>query len=223
MNSELLEEVTEIAASVAKQIHPRYAVYFEAQDLKQELLLWSLKHEPKIAEWLNPDQEPWDRKSGIRQLAKSLQREADKICRSAKARKTGYEIHDEYFYSRGVLEELLTNLDEIEAQQTGMQVRVSGGGSDPATGNNVAASVADVRKALDQLDPMDRLMVEMKYQEQLTYKQISESMELSDSTVHRRVSGALNRMVKFLGGDNPYTGSNYRKTISNAQAQAMTE
>jgi len=223
LNSELLEEVTEIAASVAKQIHPRYAVYFEAQDLKQELLLWSLKHEHKITEWLNPDQEAWDRKAGIRQLAKSFQREADKICRSAKAKKTGYEIHDEYFYSRGVLEELLTNLDEIEAQQTGMQVRVSGGGSDPAAGNNVAASVADVRKALDQLDPMDRLMVEMKYQEQLTYKQISETVDLSDSTVHRRVSGALNRMVKFLGGDNPYTGSSYRKTISNAQAQAMTE
>jgi RNA polymerase sigma factor (sigma-70 family) len=223
LNSELLEEVTEIAASVAKQIHPRYAVYFEPQDLKQELLLWSLNHEHKIVEWLNPDQEVWERKAGIRQLAKSFQREADKICRAAKARKTGYEIHDEYFYSRGVLEELLTNLDEIEAQQTGMQVRVSGGGSDPAAGNNIAASVADVRKALDQLDPMDRLMVEMKYQEQLTYKQISETVDLSDSTVHRRVSGALNRMVKFLGGDNPYTGSNYRKTISNAQAQAMTE
>ena len=221
MNSELLEEVTEIAASVAKQIHPRYAVYFEAQDLKQELLLWSLKHEPKITEWLDPDQEVWDRKAGIRQLAKSMQREADKICRSAKAKKSGYETHDEYFYNRGILEELITNLDEIEAQQTGMQIRVSGGGSDPAAGNNVAASVADVRKALDALDPLDRLMVEMKYQEQLTYKQISETVELSDSTVHRRVSGALNRMVKILGGESPYNGG--RKAISNAQAQYITE
>ena len=221
MNSELLEEVTEIAASVAKQIHPRYAVYFEAQDLKQELLLWSLKHEHKIADWLDSSQEVWERKAGIRQLAKSMQREADKICRSAKAKKSGYETHDEYFYNRGILEELIANLDEIEAQQTGMQVRVSGGGSDPAAGNNVAASVADVRKALDALAPMDRLMVEMKYQEQLTYKQISETVDLSDSTVHRRVSGALNRMVRLLGGESPYNGG--RKAISNAQAQYITE
>lgn len=222
MNSELLEEVTEIAASVAKQIHPRYAVYFEAQDLRQELLLWSLKHENKITDWLSHNQEPQDRKAGIRQLAKSLQREADKICRSAKAKRSGYEVYDEYFYTRGVLEELITNLDEIEAQQIGMQVRVSGGGSDPATGNNIAASVADVRKALSQLDPTDLLMIEMKYQEQATYKQIAEVVELSDSTVHRRVTGALNRMVKILGGESPYTNGN-RKAISNAQAQAMTE
>ena len=222
MNSELLEEVTEIAASVAKQIHPRYAVYFEAQDLRQELLLWSLKHENKITDWLSHNQEPQDRKAGIRQLAKSLQREADKICRSAKAKRSGYEVYDEYFYTRGVLEELITNLDEIEAQQIGMQVRVSGGCSDPATGNNIAASVADVRKALSQLDPTDLLMIEMKYQEQATYKQIAEVVELSDSTVHRRVTGALNRMVKILGGESPYTNGN-RKAISNAQAQAMTE
>jgi len=221
LNSELLEEVTEIATTVARQIHPRYAVYFEAHDIKQELLLWSLKREDKIEQWLSHDQEPQDRKAGIRQLAKTFQREADKICRSEKARKVGYETRDEYFYSAGLLEELIANIDALEQQQGGQNARVSGGGSDPATGNNFAASVADVRKAMEALDPADCLMLEMRYQEGLTYAQIATHLDLSDSTVHRRVNGALKRMVKFLGGDSPWVSS--RKAMSNAQAIAITE
>ena len=221
MNSELLEEVTEIAASVAKQIHPRYAVYFEIHDIKQELLLWSLKRPDKIEQWLSHDQEPQDRKSGIRQLAKTFQREADKICRSEKARKIGYETRDEYFYSIGLLEELIANIDALEQQQGGQSARVSGGGSDPATGNNFAATIADVRKAMEALDPADCLMLEMRYQEGLTFAQIATQLELSDSTVHRRVNSALKRMVKVLGGDNPW--SVRHKTMSNAQAIALTE
>jgi len=221
LNSELLEEVTEIAASVAKQIHPRYAVYFEIHDIKQELLLWSLKRPDKIEQWLSHDQEPQDRKSGIRQLAKTFQREADKICRSEKARKIGYETRDEYFYSIGLLEELIANIDALEQQQGGQSARVSGGGSDPATGNNFAATIADVRKAMEALDPADCLMLEMRYQEGLTFAQIATQLELSDSTVHRRVNSALKRMVKVLGGDNPW--SVRHKTMSNAQAIALTE
>lgn len=221
MNSELLQEVTEIATTVAKQIHPRYAVYFDIHDIKQELLLWSLKREDKIEQWLSHDQELQDRKAGIRQLAKTFQREADKICRSEKAKKIGYETRDEFFYSTGLLEELIANLDALEQQQGGQNARVSGGGSDPATGNNFAASLADVRKALEKLDPNDRLMLEMRYQEGLTFAQIAGELELSDSTVHRRVNGALKRMVKLLGGDNPWSGG--RKAISNAQAIAQTE
>ena len=221
MNSELLEEVTEIAATVAKQIHSRYAVYFDIHDIKQELLLWSLKREDKIEQWLSHDQELQDRKAGVRQLAKTFQREADKICRSEKAKRVGYETRDEYFYSTGLLEELVANLDALEQQQGGQNARVSGGGSDPATGNNFAASVADVRKALDKLDPSDRLMVEMRFQEGLTFAQIADELGMSDSTVHRRVTGSLKRMVKTLGGDNPWIGG--RKAMSNAQAIALTE
>jgi RNA polymerase sigma factor (sigma-70 family) len=221
LNSELLEEVTEIAATVAKQIHPRYAVYFDIHDIKQELLLWSLKREDKIEQWLSHDQELQDRKDGIRQLAKTFQREADKICRSEKAKRVGYETRDEYFYSTGLLEELVANLDALEQQQGGQNARVSGGGSDPATGNNFAASVADVRKALDKLDPSDRLMVEMRFQEGLTFAQIADELGMSDSTVHRRVTGSLKRMVKTLGGSSPWSGG--RKAMSNAQAIALTE
>ena len=221
MNQELIEQVTEIAATVAKQIHPRYKVYFEPADIRQDLILWALKRPNKISEWLNPDQEPADLKAGIKQLAKSMQREADKQCRKEKARACGYETQDEYFYNTGVIEELLANLDEVEHQSTGTQVRVSGGGGDPATGNNFIASVMDVRRALDQLSPTDQLIIEMRYQQAYTYDQIANALELSDTTVHRRVKSSLRKMLKFLGGDNPWI-SQGRKSMSNSKAQAIT-
>jgi len=215
-----LQEITEIAATVAKQIHPRYAVYFESADLRQELLLWALKRPDKINEWIGPDVETKDRKAGIRQLAKSMQREADKYCRHAKAKALGYETRDEYFYNQGILEELIANLDEVDHQIGGMQARVSGGGSDPATGNNFATSIADVRNAMDQLEPQDQLMLEMRYAQDYTYSQIANILGLSDTTTHRRVEAAMKRMIRFLGGENPWIGT--RRVMSNATARAVT-
>jgi RNA polymerase sigma factor (sigma-70 family) len=220
VNDETLSEVVEIAANVARQVHSRYAVYFEAQDLRQELVLWAYKRPHKINEWLNPDQEPADLKGGIRQLAKSMQREADKYCRHKKARAVGYETRDEYFYNTGIVEELIAVLDEMSDDNGAFQARVSGGGSDPATGNNFAATVVDVRRALESLEPQDQLMLEMRYKEQLTFGQIATVLELSDTTVHRRVTASLKRMVQFLGGESPWTGT--RRVVSNAKAQAIT-
>ena len=221
MDETLYMEAREIAVSVARNVHKRYAVYFEANDVEQELMIWAMKRPNKIHEWLNHDQDPKDLKGGIRQLAKAMQREADKYCRNAKAKAVGYETRDEYFYNIGVLEELITNLDELDQVQGLSHAKVSGGGGDPATGNNVAASVADVRMALSKLEPQDQLMLEMRYQEGLTLGQISAVLELSDTTVHRRINSALKRMVKELGGENPWITP--RRVVSNAQAQAMLD
>ena len=222
MNDELIQEVSEIASQVARQIHSRYAVYFDASDVQQELVMWALKRPNKIKEWLDHEQDSKDRKAGIRQLAKSMQREADKYCRSLKARAVGYEPRDEAFYSKGMLEELIANMNEAEEGNTGMQVRVSGGGSDPATAGNFLVSVIDVRKAMGELDPQDQMMLEMRYQEGLTLAQISDALGLSDTTVHRRINSALNRMLNNLGGESPYTYG-YRRVVSNSHAQAMLE
>jgi hypothetical protein len=43
---------------------------------------------------------------------------------------------------------------------------------------------------------------------------------LSDTTVHRRVTAAMKRMVRFLGGENPWVGT--RRVVSNATARAVT-
>ena len=220
-NDQWLEEASEIAAQVASQIHKRYTVYFDAADVRQELLIWAMNRPHKIQEWLSHEQDIADRKAGIKQLAKAMQREADKYCRSRKAKSVGYETRDEFYYTVGLIEDIITHFDDLDQQQGLTQGRVSGGGGDPATGNNVAASIADVRGAMSKLEPQDQLMLEMRFQEQQTYAQIANELGLSDSTVHRRITGALKRMVRELGGENPWITR--RRVVSNSQAQAMLE
>lgn len=225
MSDDWLVEANEIAATVARQVHRRYAVYFDAADVQQELVAWAIKRERKVREWLNPELEQQDRKANIKQLARSMNREADKYCRARKARSAGYETRDEAFYTITMLEELITHLNELEnmsSNQTG-NVRVSNGGSDPATANNYLASVIDVRSALESLDPTDQMLLDMKYRENLTLGQIAAVVDLSDSTISRRIHSALRKMSQFLGGDNPWGGTGSKRVISNQQAQAMLE
>lgn len=225
MNDDWLVEANEIAAVASRQVHRRYAVYFDAADVQQELLEWCLKHERKVKEWLNPDLEAPDRKANIKQLSKSLTREADKYCRSRKAKACGYETRDEVFYTATMLEELIKHMDELEnmSSSTSGNVRVSNGGGDPATANNYLASIIDVRDAMSKLDPVDQMLLDMKYRENLTLGQIAAVVELSDTTISRRIHNALRRMSNLLGGDNPWGGTGSRRVISNSQAQSLLE
>lgn len=226
MSDEWLQEANEICATVARQVHRKYAVYFDVADVQQELMLWCLNKQDKVCDWLDVDnvKEASERKIGIKMLAKSLNREAERYCRSRKAKSVGYETRDEAFYTMGMLEELISHMDELEnmsTQQAG-NVRVSNGGSDPATGNNYLASVLDVRSALAKLDPIDAMLVDMKYKESMTLAQIANVVELSDSTISRRIHRALRQMVKELGGDNPWgggVGNSHRP--SSAEGRAM--
>jgi RNA polymerase sigma factor (sigma-70 family) len=225
MNDDWLIEANEIATTVARQVHRKYQVYFDMSDVQQELVLWCLNHERKVKEWLNPAQETPERKIGIKQLAKSLNREADKYCRDRKAKSCGYETRDEAFYTTGMLEELISHMDELTdmSQSASGNVRVSSGGSDPSTGNNYLISIIDVRKAMSDLDPLDNMMLTMKYQENLTLAQIADIVDLSDSTISRRIHSALRRMSKLLGGDNPWGGTGSRSVVSNEHARSAVQ
>ena len=50
MNSELPEEVVDIASQVARIVHRRYHPYFDVADVRQELLLWCVRRQDKIAQ-----------------------------------------------------------------------------------------------------------------------------------------------------------------------------
>lgn len=204
MSEDWLDVATEIATSVSYQVHKRYKVYFDAADVRQELVLWAIRKQHKVKEWTNPTQEKEDLAGGIKQLATAMRREADKYCRTEKAKAVGYETRDEAFYNIGVIEELLAHIGELETPQLGLQMRVSSGGSDPATGGNFTISLIDVRSAFNKLNPADRLMLEMRYQEGLTLQQCADALEMPLTTVHRHINHALEAMVEDLGGDSPW-------------------
>jgi RNA polymerase sigma factor (sigma-70 family) len=199
-----LDEASDVASQVARIVHRKYQTYFDVADVRQELLTWIWRREDKVREWLSPDQTPEEYKGGIRQLGKTLTRQADKYCRRLKAQKLGYELRDEQYYDPITLSEMLPFVWEDVVNTTdATKPRVSGGGN-PAEGGNYVIQLFDIRRALSKLDPQDRLILQMKFFEQLTFTEIANTLGVSDTTAHRKVDGALRRLNNHLGGQSPF-------------------
>jgi RNA polymerase sigma factor (sigma-70 family) len=203
--SEWFDESHEIAATVARKVHRKYHTYFDVADVRQELVVWILKRQDKIAEWLDHEKETDEYKFGVKKLAKTLTRHADKYCRKVKAQKLGYELRDEQFYSPVTLAELLPFVwADVVNTTDSTKPKVSGGGN-PAEGGNYVIQLFDIRRALLTLTEQDRNVLRLKFYDQLSYKELSEELHVSDTTAHRKVDNAIRRLTEALGGENPWT------------------
>jgi DNA-directed RNA polymerase specialized sigma24 family protein len=200
-----VKDVVEIAQTSAYIITRNYKGFAEADDVKQELLEWSLKRNDKIQEWLNEDLSKQEYRIGIKRLAKTFNRMADRYCRKEKAKKLGYSIHDEAFYSTGMIEELLPMAfsSNIITKDPATEF-VSNGGGDPATAGSFLASMYDIRIALRELTIEIYEMMRMHYEDGLTLEHIGEYFNVDKSTVSRKINTGIKQMSKELGGESPW-------------------
>jgi len=200
-----VQDVVEIAQTSAYVITRNYKGYAEADDVKQELLEWSLKRNDKIQEWLSPELSKQEYRIGIKRLAKTFNRMADRYCRKEKAKKLGYSIHDEAFYSTGMIEELLPMAfsSNIITKDPATEY-VSNGGGDPATAGSFLASMYDIRISLRNLTIEIYEMMRMHYEDGLTLEQIGEYFNVDKSTISRKINTGIKQMSKELGGESPW-------------------
>ena len=200
-----VKDVVEIAQTSAYIITRNYKGFAEADDVKQELLEWSLKRNDKIQEWLSEDLPKQEYRIGIKRLARTFNRMADKYCRKEKAKKLGYSIHDEAFYSTGMIEELLPMAfsSNIITKDPATEF-VSNGGGDPATAGSFLASMYDIRIALRNLTIEIYEMMRMHYEDGLTLEHIGEYFNVDKSTISRKINTGIKQMSKELGGESPW-------------------
>ena len=200
-----VQDVVEIAQTSAYVITRNYKGFAEADDVKQELLEWSLKRNDKIQEWLNEDLSKQEYRVGIKRLAKTFNRMADRYCRKEKAKKLGYSIHDEAFYSTGMIEELLPLAfsSNIITKDPATEF-VSNGGGDPATAGSFLASMYDIRIALRELTIDLYEILRMRYEDGAKLEDIASYFDVTDSTINRKISTAVKQISKELGGESPW-------------------
>jgi DNA-directed RNA polymerase specialized sigma24 family protein len=200
-----VQDVVEIAQTSAYVITRNYKGFAEADDVKQELLEWSLKRNDKIQEWLNEDLSKQEYRMGIKRLAKTFNRMADRYCRKEKAKKLGYSIHDEAFYSTGMIEELLPMAfsSNIITKDPATEY-VSNGGGDPATAGSFLASMYDIRIALRNLTIDLYEILRMRYEDGSKLEDIAAYFDVTDSTINRKISTAVKQISKELGGESPW-------------------
>jgi DNA-directed RNA polymerase specialized sigma24 family protein len=200
-----IKDVADVAQTVAYTITRNYKGFAEVDDVKQELLEWSLKRADKIQEWLSPDLPKQEYRLGIKRLAKTFNRMADRYCRKEKAKKLGYSVHDEAFYSTAMVEELLPLVfsDEVITKDPATEY-VNNGGGDPATAGSFLISMYDVREALRYLKIDVYTMIRMHYEDQTTLEDIGNYFNVDKSTVSRKINTGIKEMSKHLGGESPW-------------------
>ena len=140
--TELDQTIYELAHSVAGTIYRRYKNYVERDDIKQEILAWSLTRNVYLALELS-ELDTDKRKHNEQRIAWQMRRVAERYARKEKASKSGYQISDEAYYESATVGQLLpfviaSVLDGtvLEQAQQMVQDGQPKGKSSPAEGGN---------------------------------------------------------------------------------------
>lgn len=173
---------------------------------------WIARHKAKTLEW---SQEP----GGYLALSKSLYRAMQRAVQVERLARTGAEPQDLFYYSPGLVEEALPLLwgDRTFTQETVEDDAPRRRKSQPNEGNNQAALIADLDRAVGRLPGDLVAMLQARYVSELTFVEIGRIYGLSEQAVTRRLAAAVQSIVDLLGGESPHRR---RPRLSNAGAQA---
>lgn len=208
--TEIYPIVYELANSVAGTIYRRYNNYTERDDIKQEILAWSLTRSQYMIEQLSePDGDK--RKHNEQRIAWQMRRVAERYARKEKAARSGYLIGDEAYYESATVGQLLPfvigsveNGTTIEVAQHMVQDGQPKGKSSLAESGNLLAMLIDIKKSYLLLEVGDQTLLKMRHLESFTLQQIAQYLECAVSTADRRCAHALRRLIDQLGGASPF-------------------
>lgn len=197
----LTDAVSIIAARLANRHRRIKAV--EESDIQQELWIFAWRKREKIREYMDREDRRSVRK-GWSALLTTLERAGERYCQKVKAQTSGYEIQDVVWYSRDAMKDwigVLVNGDGVLTNQADEEVRHTRLANEAF---NLEATVADVERALQSLPVTERWLLVESCAHGTTQKKLAEILEVSDSTIQRRIEDALKQMVEFLGGERPW-------------------
>lgn len=180
-----------------------YYGFTTAADISQELWVWVLKHRAKVNEWLDREEQD-DRNRGAKALQKTLLRVGSVYCRREKAAQVGYLTQDEYFYTRSLVAAL------VQARFNDGKMVINVVDDTPrkakldSEGNDILALLSDVDRAMEVLSPDQLQLVTEVHGFDVPVQEIAERDGVTRQAVENRLNRAVDKMIKFLGGDYPY-------------------
>jgi len=210
MTKELHPILADLVPAVANSITRKFKGWVERDDVKQELYLWVLGRQSQYLDQLNEENKE-KREYSVSRLAFQMRRIAEKYARREKARKAGYQTTDEAFYDTATIAQLMphilasviegTVLEQAQELINDGQPRKQ---STPAEGGNLLAILIDVKRSYLKLNEDDKVLLRMRYYDNVTLQEIAQYLECATSTADRRCTSALRRLQDNLGGDSPW-------------------
>lgn len=193
-----VEDLGATAAYIASYLKRSFPMV-DREDILQEIHMWIASHEDKIEEYLDQG------KLGQNKLSKSMRHAGIRFCQKEKAAYLGYETRDLYYYDLALIKTTLPLIWDDEAwvnppkpvEEAKVKHRA------PAEGNNYAATLADVSRAVSRLPLADKEMLRMLYAEGSTIKEVAEVLDLTISATNSRLNRAVKKIQTVLGGEYP--------------------
>jgi DNA-directed RNA polymerase specialized sigma24 family protein len=210
----------EMMQKIASDYQRRYPMV-EVDDLHQEMYLWFVSHPRKFKEWMGMEQKDSDKL-----IAKSLRNQCLKYCEREKARVSGYDVHDLYYYDISVVEAFLPSIISesyempTKIKDLGNQVK-SGEISD---GMNWLALRADIAKAYYSLPEGKQHILSVRFEDEGSeWNKVAEELGTTADGARMKVQRALGSLVQHLGGWRPYNDQDTQEATSDTEESSRTE
>lgn len=218
VNDELFtDRVLHACARAAGKVARTNKSYVEQADVLSEMYVWILKHKRQVAEWLE------DGQHGMNKLGVALYRAGHKFAALERARRTGCQLSDFYWYTEAVLTELLPDVWDYQdwfKAPTQEHVR---GRQQPSEGGNRQAMMIDVAWAVSTLEADDQTLLRDRFQDAGSSTEvIAAKLGITEDGARKKIDRLIAKLIERLGGEPPFFQAG-RRAKSNSQAVSETK
>ena len=196
-----IEDYNYLVQQLSAEYARRYNNIVERDDIAQEMWVWFVGHPNKYKEWKELEQKDCDKL-----IAKSLRNACLKFCEKEKAKKTGYDTSDLYYYDLSIIEVFLPSIigDTYEIPTPIKDLNANSSGSVASEGNNWLALRTDIARGFDRLSEAKQNILRLRFSvEQPDWTELSKEMDSTPDGARMKVQRALTSLVKHLGGWRP--------------------
>lgn len=201
MVTEITDTEQRIASGVARRICRAQRNIVEFDDVRQECFLWMVKNPERVDRWRD------EGKTGKSKLGTALYRAGMRYAMRERVRTTGTQPGDHGFYTEAVLHELLSDVFDYDnwAMESHEETEGGRGVSRPSEGNTRLAMLVDVKWAVEGLPEDDQALLRDRFADGgMDVQVLAATMQVSDTTVRRRIRNVLRKLSDRLGGEPPW-------------------
>ena len=173
----------------------------EQLDIAQTLWMWFVTHPNKYKEWSSLEQKDRDKL-----IAKSLRNAAITFCEKEKAKVSGYEILDLYYYDSSVIEAFLPSIisESYEIPQKIKDLNFKFSKGETNDGNNWLVLRADIAAAYYKLSEAKQNVLRIKFSaDNQEWSALAGELSTTPDGARMKVQRAINSLIKILGGFKP--------------------
>jgi hypothetical protein len=196
-----IEEYNDLVQTLSSEYTRKYNM-LERDDIAQELWVWFVGHPRKYKEWSELESKDKDKL-----IAKSLRNAALKYCEREKAKKSGYDSSDLYYYDVSVVEAFLPSIiaGTYSIPISIQDLNAKFGSGNVSDGNNWLSLRSDISKAFEKLSDAKQNILRLRFSiDSPDWSLLAKDMESTPDGARMKVQRAMNSLVKNLGGWRPY-------------------